>query len=223
MVQPDAERGKAAARYQLELRQGPVMDANGMPTAAALAVGVAAGAAWACAAGVEGARHLDAQLHVGREGRGDGTGQRRGAHHVIPYVAGHRVELATGMAQEPVDATGEHDGACAGHPDALERLRLAHSGLAVQLDWGQKLTATSCVDVPCKASAWRDSLLADWQTQLSREAPQVQTWLAPWADDPRLQVVGLRWPEPGAPAQVLPLNQLQCPADWRCVAMLGWR
>lgn len=106
--------------------------------------------------------------------------------------------------------------------DALERLRLAHSGLAVQLDWGQKLTATSCVDVPCKASAWRDSLLADWQTQLSREAPQVQTWLAPWADDPRLQVVGLRWPEPGAPAQVLPLNQLQCPADWRCVAMLGW-
>ncbi len=34
VVQPDAERGKAAARYQLELRQGPVMDANGMPTAA---------------------------------------------------------------------------------------------------------------------------------------------------------------------------------------------
>lgn len=106
--------------------------------------------------------------------------------------------------------------------DALERLRLAHGDTTVQLGWGQVLSTPPCIDSACRATDWRDGLLADWQSRLSREAPQVQTWLAPWSIDPRLQVVALRWPEPGTPAQPLPLNQEMCPAGWRCVSMLGW-
>ena len=106
--------------------------------------------------------------------------------------------------------------------DVLERLRLAQAQGPARLPWGQTLSASACVDAPCSAWAWRESLLADWQTRLAREAPQVQTWLAPWSIDPRLQAVGLRWPEPGAQAQALPLNQEVCPKDWRCVSMLGW-
>ncbi len=106
--------------------------------------------------------------------------------------------------------------------DLLERLRLAQTQAPVQWPWGQTLNGPPCVDAACDASAWRDSLLADWQARLAREAPQVQTWLAPWSVDPRLQAMVLRWPEPGAKAQALTLNQEVCPKDWRCVAMLGW-
>jgi hypothetical protein len=106
--------------------------------------------------------------------------------------------------------------------DAFERLCLARSGQPLHLSWGQTLVAPACADSVCNALVWRESLLADWQIRLSREAPQVQTWLAPWTVDPRLQVVALRWPEPGAAAQTLPVNDLACPVDWRCVAMLGW-
>jgi hypothetical protein len=106
--------------------------------------------------------------------------------------------------------------------DAFERLRLARVGSPQLLSWGQAMSANACVDSVCNASDWRDSLLADWQTRLSREAPQVQTGLFPWAVDTRLQVVALRWPEPGAPSLSLPLNNEVCPPDWRCVVMLGW-
>lgn len=124
------------------------------------------------------------------------------------------------MAQQR--STWMHSQAVEWQADALERLRLAHNGSTVLLPWGQKLIATPCTDTPCQAQVWRDSLLADWQSQLAREAPEVQTWLAPWSVDPRMQAVGVRWPEPGAPAQALPLNGEVCPADWRCVSMLGW-
>lgn len=106
--------------------------------------------------------------------------------------------------------------------DALERLRLARTAQPLQLAWGQTLIASPCTDAVCDAEAWRDSLLADWQARLAREAPGVQTWLASWSVDPRLQVVALRWPEPGAAATGMPLTELVCPADWRCVVMLGW-
>lgn len=106
--------------------------------------------------------------------------------------------------------------------DALERLRLARAAQPLQLAWGQTLSASPCTEAVCNAEDWRDSLLADWQARLAREAPGVQTRLDSWPVDPRLQVVALRWPEPGAAATGMPLTGLACPAEWRCVVMLGW-
>ena len=106
--------------------------------------------------------------------------------------------------------------------DLIERLRLARVQNPVQLSWEQKLSASACDTSACDANAWRDSLIADWQTRLKREQPQMQSWLDPWSVDARLQAVVLRWPQKNQPQRTLPLNNLACPADWQCLAFLGW-
>lgn len=45
--------------------------------------------------------------------------------------------------------------------------------------------------------------------------------LMAWPQDPRLQIVGLRWPDPTANEQNLSMNQV-CPAGWHCLLALGW-
>jgi hypothetical protein len=106
--------------------------------------------------------------------------------------------------------------------DLFERMRLAQPEPPLTLDWGQTLSAGDCTQSPCNGTAWRDSLLADWQNGLLRDWPGVQTWLAPWSQDPRIWVVGIRWPEPGLAARELPINQQRCPPDWYCMLALGW-
>jgi Tfp pilus assembly protein PilV len=105
--------------------------------------------------------------------------------------------------------------------DALERLQLSQTGSPVQLDWGQNVSASSCSSADCNASDWRNSLLADWQTRLARDMPLAQTWFGVWSTDARLQVVGLRWPDPSASASSIALIG-NCPTGWQCLAALAW-
>ncbi len=105
--------------------------------------------------------------------------------------------------------------------DLFERIRLAHPLPPLVLQWGQQLQADDCIQSPCRLSAWRDSLLADWQRELAREMPGSQTWLAPWSEDPRIWVVGIRWPEAGMAERDLKINQQRCPADWHCLLAMG--
>ena len=116
---------------------------------------------------------------------------------------------------------GRYDQALQWQADVLERLRLSRVHTPVVWALGERMTASSCTDAPCRASDWRDSLLADWYTRLSREMPQVQVWMSPWASDPRLQLIGLRWPEATPSERLLPLNQT-CPVGWQCLVGLGW-
>lgn len=106
--------------------------------------------------------------------------------------------------------------------DGYERLRLAHLSGPHSLAWGQQVSGTDCISNECDPASWRDSLLADWQNRVVRDLPQAQTWLAPWSQDARLQVLGLRWPQRGTSAQKLPLNGETCPSDWRCLVALVW-
>lgn len=106
--------------------------------------------------------------------------------------------------------------------DLFERLHLAQPAAPTELTWGQVIQAGNCTDAPCTAEAWRDSLLADWQLRLTRDMPGAQTWLAPWSVEPRIWAVGIRWPETGRTARVLPINQQDCPHGWHCMVALGW-
>ena len=106
--------------------------------------------------------------------------------------------------------------------DLFEVLRLASSERPVSLAWGERVSTVDCSSKECVASEWRNSLLAHWQDRMGHDLPQAQAWLAPWSIDPRLQAVGLRWPEAGAAPQVLSLNGELCPSNWRCVVALGW-
>ena len=106
--------------------------------------------------------------------------------------------------------------------DIYERLHLAGVRSPMLLEWGQKVSGGDCTQTDCDPVAWRDSLMSDWQTRMQREWPLAQAWLSPWSGDGRLQVVGLRWPERGQPAQALGVNGQTCPVDWRCVIALGW-
>lgn len=106
--------------------------------------------------------------------------------------------------------------------DLHERLRLTRLSAPHRLAWGEKASGGDCSERDCDPTAWRDHLLADWQNRLGQEWPQAQAWLAPWANDARLQVSGLRWPERGSAAQSLKVNGETCPSGWRCVVTLGW-
>jgi hypothetical protein len=106
--------------------------------------------------------------------------------------------------------------------DLFERLRLARSATPVVLSWGQSFQGGDCVQNDCDPNAWRNSLLADWQTRMRLDLPQAQAWLAPWSGNTQVQVLGLRWPERGVQMQNLPVNGETCPADWRCLVTLGW-
>ena len=105
--------------------------------------------------------------------------------------------------------------------DAIERLHLSQAGMPMQLDWGQTLHANTCMSSDCNPADWRNSLLADWQTRLGRDMPLAQAWFSPWSVDARLQVVGLRWPDPSATGASPPLIT-NCPAGWQCLAALAW-
>jgi hypothetical protein len=108
--------------------------------------------------------------------------------------------------------------------DLLERLHLSSPGTPISVDWGQKWGAGSadCTSAECPAVAWRDSLLAEWQSRLGQELAQAQVWLAPWDKDARVQAMGVRWPERSAGMASVTLNQQSCPEGWRCMFALGW-
>ncbi|MDI9331266.1 MAG: hypothetical protein QM527_08155 [Alphaproteobacteria bacterium] len=106
--------------------------------------------------------------------------------------------------------------------DLFETLRLARATAPMGLGWGERMAGPDCVRIECDATAWRQSLLADWQQRLGRELPQGQTWLAPWSGDARIQAVAVRWPEAGAPARDMGVNGQICPEGWRCLVALGW-
>ena len=129
--------------------------------------------------------------------------------------------MQTHVAMQQQSAAWRYDQALQWQADVLERLRLSRVHTPVVWALGERMTASSCTDAPCRASDWRDSLLADWYTRLSREMPQVQVWMSPWASDPRLQLIGLRWPEATPSERLLPLNQT-CPVGWQCLVGLGW-
>jgi hypothetical protein len=105
--------------------------------------------------------------------------------------------------------------------DAFERLHLSQVGTPVQLNWGQTVSASACSSADCSPMDWRNSLLADWQTRLGRDMPMAQSWFSAWSIDPRLQVVGLRWPDPSATGTSTTLIT-NCPAGWQCLAALAW-
>lgn len=105
--------------------------------------------------------------------------------------------------------------------DAFERLHLSQAGTPVQLNWGQTLSASTCSTADCSPIDWRNSLLADWQTRLGRDMPMAQSWWGVWSVDARLQVVGLRWPDPLAAGGSVPLID-NCPPGWQCLAGLAW-
>lgn len=106
--------------------------------------------------------------------------------------------------------------------DLFERLHLAQPSPPLALEWGQNVVAVNCSDAPCAALEWRDSLLADWQQHLQQEMPGAQTWLSAWVQDPRIWVVGIRWPQSGLAMRQLPVNQQVCPSGWACSVALGW-
>ena len=130
--------------------------------------------------------------------------------------------MQTHVAMQQQSAAWRYDQALQWQADVLERLRLSRVHTPVVWALGERMTASSCTDAPCRASDWRDSLLADWQTRMRLDLPQAQAWLAPWSGNTQVQVLGLRWPERGVPMQNLPVNGETCPADWRCLVTLGW-
>ena len=136
-------------------------------------------------------------------------------------IVGTSLMMQTTQLMKTQHLTWREEGGIEWQADLFERLRMARSQAPIQLDWGQTLNAGSCVSTDCTGVQWRDSLVADWQTRLLRDWPQAQTRLMPWASDPRLQIVGIRWPDPDAVERNLPMNQV-CPAGWQCLLALGW-